>query len=267
MRALSPGRISKGCRWWKYILCALLNREGGIPTVLSLSLLSNRLDGNMPNMTKTPEQKRVRTSAIRAQSRGGAETLIPRERIAHQIAGHLALDFCNTAGEHLAERPDELLRGWESFLRWATQVGLIRPESYFELLRHTEPVVPILRLRDAIYRVGLAVADKRPISEQDLAFLRDHANARRPETEVHNHAVRWKPAPRHASEQLCAVLAGEALSLLCSPQAARIGICEGGTCGWLFLDESRGKRRRWCDMNDCGSRAKARRYYEKQKES
>jgi predicted RNA-binding Zn ribbon-like protein len=47
----------------------------------------------------------------------------------------------------------------------------------------------------------------------------------------------------------------------------RIGICEGGLCGWLFLDESRGKRRRWCDMNDCGGRAKARRYYDKHKES
>jgi predicted RNA-binding Zn ribbon-like protein len=216
---------------------------------------------------KTPALKRVTTPAKCAQSRGSAESLIPREPIAHQIAGHLALDFCNTAGEHLAERPDELIRGWEPFLRWATQVGLIGPESYFELLQRAEPVAPIVRFRDAIYRVGLAVVDKRPISEQDLAFVREHANARRPEIEVRNHAVRWKPAPRHASEQLCAVLAGEALSLLCSPQAVRIGICEGGLCGWLFLDESRGKRRRWCDMNDCGSRAKARRYYEKQKES
>jgi predicted RNA-binding Zn ribbon-like protein len=218
-------------------------------------------------MMKTTAPKTVNTAAKRPQSRGVAETLIPRELIARQVGGRLALDFCNTAGEHLADRPDESLRDWESFLRWATQVGLIGPESYFELLHHTEPVVPIVRLRDAIYRVGLAIVDKRRISERDVALLRDHANARRPEIEARNHAVRWKPAPQHASEQLSAVLAGEALSLLCSPQAVRIGICEGGLCGWLFLDESRGKRRRWCDMNDCGSRAKARRYYEKHKES
>jgi predicted RNA-binding Zn ribbon-like protein len=218
-------------------------------------------------MTRATTPTTAPTTAKRAQSRGSAETLIPRERIAHQVGGHLALDFCNTAGEHRAERPDELLRDWESFLRWSTQVGLIGPESYLELLRHTEPVVPIVRLRDAIYRVGLAIADKRHISEHDLALLRDHANARRPEVEIRNHAARWKPVPRHAPEQLCAILAGEALSLFCSPQAERIGVCEGGLCGWLFLDESRGKRRRWCDMNDCGSRAKARRYYEKHKES
>jgi predicted RNA-binding Zn ribbon-like protein len=218
-------------------------------------------------MTKATTPKTVTTAARRAQSRGSAKTLIPREPIARQVGGHLALDFCNTAGEHLAKRPDEFLRGWEPFLRWATQVGLIAPESYFELLPHTEPVVPIVRLRDAIYRVGVAIAQKSRVSDRDLALLRDHADAGRPAIEVRNHAVRWKPAPRDSSEQLCAVLAGEALSLLCSPQAVRIGICEGGLCGWLFLDESRGRRRRWCDMNDCGSRAKARRYYEKHKES
>jgi predicted RNA-binding Zn ribbon-like protein len=64
---------------------------------------------------------------------------------------------------------------------------------------------------------------------------------------------------------LCSVLAGEALSLFCSSRASRIGVCEGELCGWVFLDDSRGKRRRWCDMNDCGSRAKAKRFYAQQK--
>jgi len=192
---------------------------------------------------------------------------MPPGLVAHQVAGHLALDFCNTAGEHLAKQPDEFLRDWESFLRWATQVGLIEPESYLELLGHPEPVVTIVELREAIYRVGLAIARTRRLPDRDLAFIREQANGRGPEIAFSNNALRWKPVRAHASEQLCAVLAGEALSLFCSPKAARIGMCEGGQCGWLFLDQSRGKRRRWCDMNDCGSRAKARRYYEKHKAS
>ena len=192
---------------------------------------------------------------------------MPREQIAHQVGGHLVLDFCNTAGEHLAERPEELLRDWESFLRWAAQAGLIGPESYFELLRRPEPLVEVIQLREAIYRAGLAVAGVRGVSERDLGVIRERANAFRPKIEFDNHAFRWRPAPSHASAQLCAVLAGEALSLLCSPKVERIGVCGGGNCGWLFLDESRGRRRRWCDMNDCGSRAKARRYYQKHKGS
>jgi len=205
------------------------------------------------------------TTVKRAQPLRATETLIPRELIAHQIAGDLALDFCNTAGEHLSERPNELLRDWESFLRWATQVGLAGPKSYSELLSHPEQLDQIIRLRVVIYRVSLAVATSRPISKRDVAFIRECANAPRPEIEFRGNAGEWRPTPSHASEQLCAVLANEALSLLCSPKAVRVGICDGGKCGWLFLDESRGKRRRWCDMSDCGSRAKARRHYEKHK--
>jgi predicted RNA-binding Zn ribbon-like protein len=216
-------------------------------------------------MGKKTKPETAVTAVQRTHSRASAETVIPRELIAHQVGGHLALDFCNTAGEHLAGRPDELLRDWESFLRWATQVGLVGPESYFELLRHPEPLDEIIQLREAIYRVGLAVAGARRLSNHDVDFIRVRANAPRPEIEFRNNMGRWRPARSHVSGQLCGVLGAEALSLFCSPKAARIGVCEGGNCGWLFLDESRGKRRRWCDMNDCGSRAKARRYYEKHK--
>lgn len=31
-------------------------------------------------------------------------------------------------------------------------------------------------------------------------------------------------------------------------------------CGWLFVDDSRLKNRRWCSMGDCGNVAKARRH-------
>ena len=47
----------------------------------------------------------------------------------------------------------------------------------------------------------------------------------------------------------------------------RIRICANDTCQWLFYDESRAGRRRWCDMATCGNRAKAQRHRERQKES
>jgi predicted RNA-binding Zn ribbon-like protein len=218
-------------------------------------------------MTKTAHPKAGATPIKRRPSRGGPEALVPRQMIAHQISGHLALDFCNTAGEHLAARPDELLLDWESFLRWAAQAGLIAPQSYFELMRHPEPLDEIIVLREAVYRIGLAIAGAGRPSKRDLDAIRERAKVSRPEIVFSDNVGQWRPAPSHASEQICGLLAAEALSLYCSPKAARIGVCEGGSCGWLFLDESRGKRRRWCDMNDCGSRAKARRYYENHKSS
>ena len=45
----------------------------------------------------------------------------------------------------------------------------------------------------------------------------------------------------------------------------RIRQCANDTCQWLFYDESRTGRRRWCDMATCGNRAKAKRHRERQK--
>jgi predicted RNA-binding Zn ribbon-like protein len=123
----------------------------------------------------------------------------------------------------------------------------------------------IVQLREAIYRVGLALARGERVPEGDLLVIREQANARKPDVAGGRDGLRWRPDAARASAQLRAVLASEALSLFCSPRSSRIGICEGGLCGWLFLDESRGKRRRWCDMKDCGNRAKAQRYYKQQK--
>src|SRR4051794_10702324 len=117
----------------------------------------------------------------RGRPRHAAGMLLLRELIAHQIGGHLALDFCNTAGEHLAKRPDELLCDWEAFIRWSAQVGLVGPESYSELLHQPEELDGIIQLREAIYRVGLAITGSRPISKGDVAFIRECANAPRPE--------------------------------------------------------------------------------------
>ena len=45
----------------------------------------------------------------------------------------------------------------------------------------------------------------------------------------------------------------------------RVRVCANDTCRWIFYDESRSGRRRWCDMATCGNRAKARRHRERQK--
>jgi len=46
------------------------------------------------------------------------------------------------------------------------------------------------------------------------------------------------------------------LLFLGTPDAARVRACPGRDCGWLFID--RAGRRRWCRMEWCGNRSKAR---------
>ena len=40
----------------------------------------------------------------------------------------------------------------------------------------------------------------------------------------------------------------------------RLRACASDTCLWVFYDDSRTGRRRWCDMASCGNRAKAARH-------
>jgi predicted RNA-binding Zn ribbon-like protein len=50
---------------------------------------------------------------------------------------------------------------------------------------------------------------------------------------------------------------GEALArLVCTEDFSHVKACEGPACTLLFADHTRGHRRRWCSMAQCGNRAK-----------
>jgi predicted RNA-binding Zn ribbon-like protein len=68
-------------------------------------------------------------------------------------------------------------------------------------------------------------------------------------------------------ESLLWPIARSAADLLTSEQRMRVHQCNGERCTWLFLDMSKNKTRRWCNMADCGNRAKARRFYERTRSS
>jgi predicted RNA-binding Zn ribbon-like protein len=45
----------------------------------------------------------------------------------------------------------------------------------------------------------------------------------------------------------------------------RLKACPGRHCGWVFYDHSRNNSGRWCSMNVCGGREKARAHYHRQR--
>ena len=45
----------------------------------------------------------------------------------------------------------------------------------------------------------------------------------------------------------------------------RLSRCNNDGCQWAFVDRSKNRSRRWCDMNSCGTRAKSRAYRERQR--
>ena len=65
---------------------------------------------------------------------------------------------------------------------------------------------------------------------------------------------------------LAALVAASALTILGDRrELSRVKMCPGENCGWLFIDETRNARRRWCSMETCGNRAKASRHYHRRK--
>ncbi|XDO64056.1 CGNR zinc finger domain-containing protein [Streptomyces sp. RLB1-33] len=60
---------------------------------------------------------------------------------------------------------------------------------------------------------------------------------------------------------LLAVIARDALELLTDPVArASLRQCEGDNCPIVYLDTSRGRRRRWCSSEVCGNRERVARH-------
>jgi predicted RNA-binding Zn ribbon-like protein len=68
-----------------------------------------------------------------------------------------------------------------------------------------------------------------------------------------------RQAGRQTEAGLAAV-ARDAIDLLTGPLLERVRECGRADCSVLFLDLSRPGQRRWCDMQSCGNRIKARRY-------
>lgn len=71
---------------------------------------------------------------------------------------------------------------------------------------------------------------------------------------------RWSWRDDNALESVLRPIIGSAAELLTSPELNSVKLRAADDCGWLFIEASRNRSRRWCAMSDCGNRAKARRY-------
>ena len=188
------------------------------------------------------------------------------------LEGQLALDFANTLSGRGTPTPRERLGSYGGLVDWALAVQLIGPTEAGRL-RAGAQARPAdaerayrlaVRLREAIYGVFHAFgAGERP-SKADLEVLNRvlaEGQVRRQlrESEA-GYCWAWEEQPDGLDWPLWPV-AYSAAELTTTDALERVKECEGAGCTWLFRDASRNRSRRWCDMNDCGNRAKARRHY------
>jgi len=77
-------------------------------------------------------------------------------------------------------------------------------------------------------------------------------------------AWRWHGADERLDSPLWPVVWSAAV-LLAGEEAGAIRVCAGPDCGWVYVDRSRNRLPRWCEMATCGMREKSRRRAERRR--
>ena len=185
--------------------------------------------------------------------------------------GALALDFANTVGGTHVRPTHDHLRSYGDIARFAVLAGGLQPSIAKRLAQRAEQdprraaaVYELgIALRESIWGVFSALASGESPRDADLALIGDAAaaGAARSRLVYDRDGVGWSlPADSDELERPLWDIARSAADLLTSGDHDRIKECASATCEWVFLDRSRNRSRRWCDMSDCGNRAKARRF-------
>ncbi|POX47789.1 hypothetical protein C3489_28625 [Streptomyces sp. Ru71] len=192
------------------------------------------------------------------------------------VGGHVVIDLVNTVTARDTE-PVDWLDGYPRLLEWAALTGHFAPADLTALRRlaDTEPDAAeqsldrVRELREALHDVLTALI---------------HHEAPAPEEAVDRIGSHWKRAAAHARltvrgdtprvevgvgtsglDYLQHEIALQALDLLRALPRERTRVCLGPRCGWVFIDSSRGGRRRWCSMATCGNSAKGRTHYQRRR--
>jgi predicted RNA-binding Zn ribbon-like protein len=175
-------------------------------------------------------------------------------------AGRICLDLLATT------HPEERFDSVEVLCAWVVRAGLVPPSTS---LAHADGswLVGFRELRGQVgqlVRGGLVAAVPRSSYDIALARVNELARVAPPAPRaVHGEdgvLVRELDGPPECAALLGAI-ARDAVELLTDP-VARAGLrqCEGDNCPIVYVDSSRGRRRRWCSSEVCGNRERVARH-------
>ncbi|MCL7491405.1 MULTISPECIES: CGNR zinc finger domain-containing protein [Streptomyces] len=173
--------------------------------------------------------------------------------------GRICLDLAATTGGAPAER----LTGPDQLRAWLVGAGLVPRGTPLDGL-DAGWVGRFRALRELVRRL---VHDelRGGASDADLALLNSAAVSGQPPAPRAVRAAdgtlaRALPGPPDCAGLLAAV-ARDAVGLLTDEVAReQLRQCEGESCTLVYLDTSRGRRRRWCSSEVCGNRERVARH-------
>jgi predicted RNA-binding Zn ribbon-like protein len=186
------------------------------------------------------------------------------------IADDLALDFANTESGRDFPSHQNHLREAANVADWlrhakalpAEEVDWLRQQVSERAALAADLLTQAIALREAIHDIGATIGRRARPTEAALASLAAlHARfVARAALTPGVISCRWRWSVRASPiEAALGPIALAAVRLFTEGDFHRIRECGGHACGWLFYDRSKNNRRRWCEMEVCGNRAKQRR--------
>ncbi|MEO3999034.1 CGNR zinc finger domain-containing protein [Mesorhizobium sp. CAU 1732] len=186
---------------------------------------------------------------------------------AHFIGGHPGIDLTNTVfTRYKPDADNDLLNSPRDVGNWFRSAGLATKAQAdaVSAIPATGFLKSVRDLREASFSVFDALAAGKPPSTEGLGLLFERAaggllgggRLRLIEGESTPQIERF-----NAPEAVVAFLAAISVEAYFVLPRKRLHACP--RCGWLFVDASRGGKRRWCSMQTCGNREKASRHKEK----
>jgi predicted RNA-binding Zn ribbon-like protein len=194
--------------------------------------------------------------------------LVEGRPLPDHVAGHLALELCNTKALWGLPSEREYLTDFTVLALWAREHGVLTPAEAALArgagLTDRQRAAELRRVRELRAAVFAAVTEGDVARDNAVDVVRRfvaHAVQRSAYCPAPDGG--WRLAAPFGPTAVLDRLALAAHDLLERHGPDAVGLCASAACGWVFLNPSR--RRRWCSMAVCGNRAKVRRFAERRR--
>lgn len=180
------------------------------------------------------------------------------------IGGHPLIDLVNTEIMQGGQRID-LLASNDDVIAWLVDVGLITETTLHFNWRDDPALLANVRtFRQQMRQMLVAIVSRQPMEANTIAAINGwlaHWQGQPNLKRLEDGFERTLVFEFSRTEQLLAHIADEAASFLATVPLQHVKRCGNGECIRFFLDTSKNHSRRWCSMEGCGNRMKARAHY------
>lgn len=186
-------------------------------------------------------------------------------------------DFTNTISNRNDPDYFDYLLKYDDFIQWVNKIGLL-PKGKIDAITafsksHSRKSVTILQevinAREVMFTLFSSLAQHGKADKTALetfnSFLSEALSNMRIDVGRTEVTTSFTVSEKTILKEPLYLLVKNAFDILSTQSFERIKECP--TCKWLFLDTTKNGKRRWCNMQVCGSNDKARRYYHRKKES